>query len=271
MDFAHKTIIITGASRGIGRALAIKLAQEQANLVLAARNKSDLIKTVTECQKIGAEAIAVATDITQQLACQKLIDASLEAFGKIDCLINNAGITMQSRFDAIADLSLFSKIMEVNYLGSVYCTHYALPSLKESGGLVVAISSLTGKTGVPTRTGYAASKHAMQGFFDSLRIELSNTGVDVLVVSPGFVATDIRRLAAGTPAKTTNSTDIKNERQKIMSPEQCAALIIKAMKNRQRELVMTFRGKLGLWLKLLAPNLVDAIALKAISSQKSNS
>ena len=269
MDFAHKTVIITGASRGIGRALAIKLAQQKANLVLAARDESNLTVTATKCREIGGEAIVVAINITEPQACQKLINASIEAFGKIDCLVNNAGITMQSKFDEIEDINLFSKIMEVNYLGSVYCTHYALPYLKESGGLLVAISSLTGKTGVPTRTGYAASKHAMQGFFDSLRIELSNTEVDVLVVSPGFVATDIRRRTAGVPAKTTN-TDLNNERQKIMSPEQCADLIIKAMKSRKRELVMTFKGKLGLWLKLLAPNLVDAIAQKAISSQKSD-
>ena len=268
MDFAHKTVIITGASRGIGRVLAIKLAQQKANLVLAARDESNLTVTARKCQEMAGEAIVVATDITKPAACQKLINASIEAFGKIDCLVNNAGITMQSRFDEIEDINLFSNIMEVNYLGSVYCTHYALPYLKESGGLLVAISSLTGKTGVPTRTGYAASKHAVQGFFDSLRIELKNTGVDVLVVSPGFVATDIRSLTADTP-KTTN-TNLNNERQKIMSPEKCADLIIKAMKNRKRELVMTFKGKLGLWLKLLAPNLVDAIAQKAISSQKSD-
>ena len=127
--------------------------------------------------------------------------------------------------------------------------------------------SLTGKTGVPTRSGYAASKHAMQGFFDSLRIELQGTGVDVLVVSPGFVATDIRQHVLGAQGTPVDAS-LKNEKQQAMSTEVCADLIIKAMEKRQRELVMTLKGKLGLWLKLLAPKLVDAIASRAVRTQK---
>ena len=267
MEFIKKTVIITGASRGIGQALALKLAQEKANLVLAARNEPDLLITANKCLEIGGKAIIVPTNITKPEACQKLIKASLTAFGAIDYLVNNAGISMWTRFDAVEDLTLFDQIMQVNYLGSVYCTHYALPHLKSSGGLVVAISSLTGKTGVPTRSAYAASKHALQGFFDSLRIELKDTGVDVLVVSPGFVATDIRQQVIGGKGKTI-SASLSNEQRKSMSTEKCADLIIKAMKQRKRELVMTFKGKVGLWLKLLAPNLVDAIAANAVSSQK---
>ncbi|MCC0177668.1 SDR family oxidoreductase [Waterburya agarophytonicola K14] len=268
MKFANKTIIITGASRGIGRALAIKLAQEKANLVLAARNEADLNITAQKCLKAGGKPIVVPTDIIDPQACQKLIKASLTAFGAIDCLVNNAGMSMWTRFDEIEDLTLFNKIMQVNYLGAVYCTHYALPHLKKSAGLLVAISSLTGKTGVPTRSGYAASKHALQGFCDSLRIELQDAGVDVLVVSPGFVATEIRQNNViggdGKPISTT----LNNEQKTAMSVELCADLILKAMQQRKRELVMTLKGKLGLWLKLFAPKLVDAIATKAVSSQK---
>ncbi len=267
MNFTNKTIIITGASSGIGEALAIKLAKEKANLVLAARNKSNLDVVAQKCTEIGSKVITVPTDVTNPTACQKLIKEAVTAFGAIDCLINNAGMTMWTRFDRVEDLTLFDRIMQVNYLGSVYCTHYALPYLKKSGGLLVAVSSLTGKTGVPTRSGYAASKHALQGFFDSLRIELKDTGVDVLVVSPGFVATDIRQHVIGSAGNPIEAT-LSNEQQNVMSTEKCANLIIRAMKQRKRELIMTLKGKLGLWLKLLAPNLVDAIAANAIKSQQ---
>ncbi|MBE9043189.1 SDR family oxidoreductase [Pleurocapsales cyanobacterium LEGE 10410] len=269
MSFADQTIIITGASSGIGKVLAIKLAQQRANLVLAARSQSALEKTASECIKAGGKAVVVPTDVTNQKACQKLIAESVTAFGEISCLINNAGIGMWARFDEMEDLSIFEEIMRVNYLGSVYCSHYALPYLKQSRGLLVAISSLTGKTGVPTRSGYAASKHAMQGFFDSLRIELKGTGVDVLIVSPGFVATDIRQHILGAAGKFVKAT-LPDEQEKAMSPEVCADLIVKAMTKRQRELVMTLKGKLGLWLKLLMPNLVDRLAARAVSSQKIN-
>ncbi|WP_036476988.1 SDR family oxidoreductase [Myxosarcina sp. GI1] len=265
LDFKNKTIIITGASRGIGKVLAVKLARRGANLVLAARDREALETTASECIKVGAKAIVVFTDVTSKEGCEKLIADSVAAFGTIACLINNAGISMWARFEEIQDLSMFEKLMQVNYLGAVYCTYYALPYLKESRGLLVAVSSLTGKTGVPTRSGYAASKHALQGFFDSLRIELKDTGVDVLVVSPGFVATDIRDRIIGSKGKPVRAT--LNKERHSMSPELCADLIIEAMSQRRRELVMTFKAKLGLWLKLLAPNLVDKIAARAVSSQ----
>ena len=267
MNFTNKTIIITGASAGIGKVLAIKLAQQGANLVLAARNQASLEITAHECVKGGGQAIVVPTDVTNPEACQKLIEDSLAAFGAIDCLVNNAGISMWARFDQIKDLSMFEKIMKVNYFGAVYCTYYALPHLKNSRGLLVAISSLAGKTGIPTRSGYAASKHALQGFLDSLRVELRGTGVDVLVVSPGLVATDIRQHVLGAEGKPIQA-NLSNEQQQAMSPEVCADLIQLAMCKRKRELVMTLKGKLGLWLKLLAPNLVDSIAARAVSSQK---
>jgi len=267
MTFTNQTIIITGASSGIGKALALKLSTQNAKLVLAARNKSALEITAQECIDAGGKAIIVPTDVADPDACKNLIAKSLSAFGEISCLINNAGIGMWAKFEQIEDISIFEQIMQVNYLGSVYCTHYALPYLKKSKGLLVGISSLTGKTGVPTRSGYAASKHALQGFFDSLRIELTNTGVNVLVVSPGFVATDIRQHTFGARGKVIN-THLHNENQKAMSLEVCTDLIMRAMIKRQRELVMTWEGKLGLWLKLLFPGLVDRIADRAVSSQK---
>jgi len=185
MDLAKKTVIITGASMGIGAGLAEALARRGANLVLAARSVDELAALAARCKAAGARAIAVPTDVADPNACERMVQAAAAEFGGVDVLVNNAGITMLGRFDEVTDLGLFERLMRVNYLGSVYCTHFALPLLKQSKGLLVAVTSLTGKTGVPTRTGYAASKHAMHGFFDSLRIELRGSGVDVLVVAPG--------------------------------------------------------------------------------------
>ncbi|MBD1835233.1 SDR family oxidoreductase [Cyanobacteria bacterium FACHB-472] len=268
MSFANKTIILTGASAGIGQALALSLAQQGANLVLAARNQAALKETVAACTNqpgvaIGAgtapRAIALTTDVTQPEACQQLIEKALTAFGQIDILINNAGISMLTRFDEITDLSIFEQVMQVNYLGAVYCTHYALPYLKASRGLLVAISSLCGKTAVPTRTGYVASKHAMQGFFDTLRIELRGTGVDVLVISPGFVATDIRQRALGANGQPLGQSP-RDESKGNMLVDECVRQIIWAMEQRKREHLMTLKGKVIPWAKLIAPGFVDRIA-----------
>ncbi len=262
MSFAGKTIIITGASTGIGKALAIALSDQGANLVLAARNQSALAETVIACEGNGGKAIAIPTDVAQPEACQTLIDQAIQTFGQIDVLVNNAGIGMISRFEDVTDLSIFDRVMRVNYLGAVYCTHYALPHLKASRGLLVAISSLSGKTGVPTRSGYVASKHAMQGFFDTLRIELQGTGVDVLVVSPGFVATDIRqRVLAGDGQPLGKSP--RDESKGTMPVDECVRLIVAAMAKRKREEIMTLKGKVGGWVKLIAPGLVDRMATKA--------
>lgn len=266
--FTDKTFVITGASAGIGQALAMQLAQRGANLVLAARNQVALQTAVDACIQAGGKAICLPTDVTNSEACRNLIESAVNTFGAIAGLVNNAGISMYSRFDQVTDLSMFEQIMQVNYLGAVYCTHYALPYLKESQGLLVAISSLCGKTGIPTRSGYVASKHAMQGFFDTLRIELRGTGVDVLVVSPGFVATDIRQHVLGADGNLSDAS-LSNEQQQAMSVEECVNQIVQAMQQRRRELVMTPKGRFGLWLKLIAPELVDRIAASAVQSQKS--
>lgn len=262
--FRDNVVIITGASAGIGRELAMQLAKEGANLVLAARDITRLNTLADECTAIGGKAIAVKTDVAIESDCKNLIDNAINVYGRIDTLINNAGITMWAMFDEIEDMEMIERIMKVNYLGSVYSTHYALPYLKETGGRLVAVSSLTGKTGVPTRTGYAASKHAMAGFFDSLRIELTDTGVSVTMIYPGFVATEVRERALGKNGKPLRQSHIKEG--DVMAADECARLIINTMEHRKRELVMTARGKIGLWIKLIAPNLVDKIALKSIAT-----
>jgi short-subunit dehydrogenase len=257
-----KRIILTGASEGIGRALALELAARGARVALAARDRDRLETLAQECRGRGAEALAVPTDVTNQQDLEWLVSESLKTFGGIDAVVHNAGITMWSRFDAMADISIFERIMEVNYHAPVRLTALALPHLKASRGLIVAIASLAGLTGVPERSGYAASKHAMVGFFDSLRIELAGTGVDVSVVAPDFVVSEIHKRAIGPDGEPLGASPMMQSR--IMTAEECARRIARAMEKRQRQLLMSTRGKLGRWLKLLAPSLTDRIAARAI-------
>jgi short-subunit dehydrogenase len=261
-DLEDKVVIITGASSGIGRELAHQLADRDAWLVLAARREDRLESVKVECLQRGGRAIVVPTDVCEPYQCARLVQRTLEAFGRIDVLVNDAGITMWATFDEVSDLAIFDQIMRTNYLGSVYCTYYALPSLKQFHGQIVGISSLTGKTGVPTRSGYAASKHAMAGFFDSLRIEMAPYGVSVSMIYPGFVASEVRAQALGPDGKSLVTSPVKEGQ--VMTAQTCARLILEVMQNRKRELVMTLRGKLGQWLKLIAPALVDRIASQAI-------
>jgi short-subunit dehydrogenase len=254
--------IITGASSGIGKAIALQLAEQKACLVLAARDAARLEEVAALCRSLGAQAVPVQTDVSDKHQCEALIERAIDEFGRIDTLINNAGSTMWARFDEVTDPSLLEPIMQVNYFGSVYCTWFALPYLKQSKGRIVGISSLAGRAGVPTRSGYAASKHAMAGFFDSLRIELADSGVSVTMVYPGFVTSEVRSRAIGPDGKPLGASPVQEG--KVMSAETCARLTLRAAAARKREVVMTFRGKLGIVLKLLAPSLLDRIAKKAI-------
>jgi short-subunit dehydrogenase len=247
-----RVVVITGASEGIGRGLAIALAKEGAHVVIAARKREALEEVAAAC----GEAMVVPTDVGDEAACRRLIDATVEKLGGIDVLVNNAGIAMNVRFDELTTLDMFERIMRVNYLGSVYCTYHALPHLKARKGLIVGVSSLQGKTGFPLSTGYAASKHAMQGFFDSLRIELEGSGVDVTLVSPGPVDTGIHARKIGGDGRIIDAGGDYGRRS--MSLERCVELIVDAIRDRRRELIMTAGGKLAVWLKPFAPRFVDS-------------
>jgi short-subunit dehydrogenase len=259
-----KTLVITGASTGIGEALARACAARGDRVVLAARNRAQLERVAGACERAGGQALAVPTDVTDPDQCRALVDRAVERFGGIDVLVNNAGISMWARFDEVTDLTMFERLMRVNYLGAVYCTYYALPHVKRARGLLVAVSSLTGKTGVPTRTGYAASKHAMQGFFDSLRIELLGTGVDVLVASPGFVRTGIRERVLGPDGKPRGASPRDEGGRATMSLEQCTRILVRAIDRRRRDVVMPGAARAGMWVKLVAPSVVDRMALRAV-------
>src|SRR5689334_1360106 len=261
-----RRIILTGASEGIGRALALALAARKARIVLAARDASRLESLARECRAAGGEAHAVPTDVANAHDCEWLIAESVRALGGIDVLINNAGITMWSRFDALKDLEVFERLLEVNYLAPVRLTSLALPHLKQSKGLMVAVASLAGLTGVPERTAYAGSKHALIGFCDSLRIELAGSGVDVCVVAPDFVVTETHKRAMGPDGEPLGESPMQQSR--IMTAADCAARIMRGMQKRERLVLMTARGRLGRWLKLIAPALIDRIAARAIRDRK---
>lgn len=257
-----RRIILTGASEGIGRALALELAAHGARIALAARDRERLESLAQECRGRGGEALAVPTDITNQQDLEWLVTETAKSFGGIDVVVHNAGITMWSRFDALKDLDIFERLIEVNYLAPVRLTALTLPHLRESRGLIVAVASLSGLTGVPERSGYAASKHAMIGFFDSLRIELSGTGVDVSVIAPDFVVSEIHKRAIGPDGEPLGASPMMQS--KIMTADECAHRIVVAMQKRQRLLLMSARGRLGRWLKLIAPSVIDKMAAKAI-------
>jgi NAD(P)-dependent dehydrogenase (short-subunit alcohol dehydrogenase family) len=266
--FRENVVVLTGASAGIGAGMARQLARGGAWLALAARDPAALEAVAAECRALGGRALAVPTDVGDEAQCRALVDAAVAEYGRIDTLVNNAGIGMWARFDEMTDLSVFERLMRVNYLGSVYCTWFALPHLKRARGRIVGISSLTGKTGVPTRSGYAASKHAMAGFFDSLRIELADEGVTVTMIYPGFVQTEIRERAFGADGKPLGAGNSPVREAEVMSAEECARRSLDAAAKRRREVVMTARAKVGMWLKLVSPAAVDRIARRAVEHGK---
>ncbi len=265
-EIAEKVIIITGASEGIGRALALELASQQTIVVLAARNEQRLEELKKQVESRGGRATVIPTDVVDKNQCKRLIDQTIEQYTRIDVLVNNAGRSMWTGFEEIADLSLVEELIQLNYLGSVYCTYYALPWLKKSKGSIVPVASVAGFTGVPQRTAYSASKHAMVGFFDSLRIELEGTGVTITTVAPDYVLSELHRRACNKDGNALGKSPLQES--KIMTAEACAKLIVKAMVKRDRLVLTSARSRIGRWLKLFAPGMVDNIASKAIRERK---
>jgi short-subunit dehydrogenase len=264
--YAGKVVVVTGASQGIGKALCLELATQRPRLVLAARDVAALEAVAADCRARGAETLVVSTDVGEEASCRALVERAVERFSGVDVLVNNAGMGMLARFEDVTDLSLYERLMRVNYLGSVYPTFYSLPHLRRSRGQIVAVSSLAGLNGVPMRTAYAATKHAQMGFFDSLRVELRGTGVSVTVIAPYFVQSEIRTRSPGPDGRTVEASSVKEA--EIMSARECASLTVRAMERRQRMLVMSFKGKIGRWAKLVAPGLVDRMAAESVRRGK---
>jgi short-subunit dehydrogenase len=264
--FANRVMVITGASSGIGRELARQLATQGARLVLAARDQARLTEVSEECRQLGAETLVVPTDVTSQDACRELVAKTVEKFGALDVLVNNAGSAMWSRFDELHDLAIIERLMRVNYLGGVYCTHAALPHLKKSRGLIVAMASISGLLGVPLLTGYSASKHAVFGFFESLRIELAASGVGVTILAPDFVQSEVLARAIGPDGRALETSPL--DQRSLLSTDKCVRKIIRGMERRKRLVLTSERSAWGRWGKLLAPWLIDRIAAKSVNSPR---
>jgi short-subunit dehydrogenase len=262
-----KTIVITGASDGIGAEIARQLARAHgaaAGLVLAARNAGKLETVAAECRALGSEALVVPTNVSEEPQCRALIEQAVARFGRIDVLVNNAGVSAHAIFADVKpqDLHWYETLMKVNLWGAVWCTHAALTHLKASKGSIVAVSSLAGLVGVPGRTAYSATKFAVTGFFEALRAELKSAGVSVTTAYPGVVATATRHRGFNAKGEPAGVSGLKED--DAMSVEECAGLIVAGMNGREREVVMTARGKLGRFMKLVAPGLIENMALAAL-------
>ncbi|GAA4461750.1 SDR family oxidoreductase [Nemorincola caseinilytica] len=253
--YNNKIVIITGASSGIGKALAEAALAGGAKVAVCARNSAKLREMLPASDSL----LCFQADVSREADCTAFITAVTEKWGGADVLINNAGISMRALFDE-ADPSVIRELMDVNFWGTVYCTKAALPHIMRSKGVVVGVSSIAGYRGLPARTGYSASKFAMQGFLEALRTELLHTGTHIMWVSPGFTASNIRNVARTADGSAQAETPL--DEKKLMSAEECARIILDAIEKRKRSVIMTSQGKLTVWLNKLLPSLADKLVYK---------
>lgn len=254
----NKVVIITGASSGIGKALVYEFAKRGAKIVMGARNTNELKKIEDDLKSRGTDIISVQTDVTNESDCKALAEKAYTHFGRIDVLVNNAGISMRALFEDL-ELDVIRRLMDVNFWGTVYCTKYTLPYLLETKGSLVGIISVAGFLGLPGRTGYSASKFAVRGFLNTLRVENLKKGLHVLVAAPGFTASNIRKTAL--VADGSQQGDSPRAENKMMSAERCAEIIVNGVVRRKREIIMTWvEGKISVFLSKWFPSLLDKLA-----------
>lgn len=260
-----KVVIITGASSGIGKALAYEFGNNGAKVVLAARNLSKLQEIVTNLNELGIQSICVQTDVTIEDDCKRLIEKTIEKFGWIDVLINNAGISMRAIFIDL-QLHVMRRLMDTNYWGTVYCTKFAMPFLLKSRGSLVGVISIGGYVGMPGRSAYTASKFAVRGFLDTVRVENLKTGLHVLVVAPGFTASNIRRAALLADGSLQGETP--RDENHMMSAETVANHVYKAVVRRKSQLILTFlEGKFTVFLGKFIPRFLDKLIYNTFAKE----
>jgi short-subunit dehydrogenase len=260
-----KIVIITGASSGIGKACAIAFSDAGTNIVLAARDGDKLKEIETQLKEKGRGVLTVITDVTKEEDCKRLIESTVSHFGKIDVVICNAGISMRALF-ADVDLKVLKQLMDVNFWGTVYCSKYALPYLISSKGSLVGVSSIAGKKGLPGRTGYSASKFAMEGFLETVRTENIPNGLHVLVACPGYTTSNIRNTALSKDGKQQGESP--RDEDKMMTAEEVANRILIAVKKRKRDLILTTTGRLMVFLNKFIPSILDKMVYKHIAKEK---
>jgi dehydrogenase/reductase SDR family member 7B len=263
-----KVVIITGGSSGIGKAMAFVFGLEGAKIVISARHQPALEEVGKELSELGIDNLTVVSDVSIESDCRNLIEVAVNKFHKIDILINNAGISMRSLFEDLEDFEVIKKLMDVNFYGTVYATKFALPYIKASSGTIVGISSIAGYRGLPVRTGYSASKFAVNGFLEALRTELLKTDVHILTACPGFTASNIRFSALDGTGHETGET-VRDE-EKMMTSEEVAYEILRAVKKRKRQLILTSKGRWTVFLNKWMPGMTDKIIYKSLSKEKNS-
>lgn len=251
-EFKEKVVLITGASSGIGKALATAFLARGARVAVCGRKLEAL--EAAFINERTTDLLLVQADVSKEEDCRNFVQQAGEKWGRVDVLINNAGVSMRALFEH-TELRVIRELMDINFWGAVQCTHFALPYIRKHKGIIVGVSSIAGYRGLPGRTGYSASKFALQGFLESLRTELLRTGAHVMWVSPGFTASNIRNVARSQDGSAQGETPL--DEGKLMSAETCAEHIINAMQHRKRTLVMTGQGKLTVWLNKLFPSFTD--------------
>ncbi len=255
LTLKDRVVVVTGGSSGIGKALVAAALEHGAKVAVCARNLEKLAGLFIPSENL----FCFKADVSVEEDCSSFIAATTQRWGGIDILINNAGISMRALFEDV-DLSVIKELMNVNFWGTVYCTKYALPAVLQRRGVIVGVSSIAGYRGLPGRTGYSASKFAMQGFLEALRTELLYSGAHVMWVAPGFTASNIRNVARSSDGSAQAETPL--DEKKLMTAEECAHIIIKGIENRKRTIVMTTQGKLAVWVNKLLPALADKLVYK---------
>jgi dehydrogenase/reductase SDR family member 7B len=260
-----KVVLITGGTSGIGKACAFVFGKAGARVAVSGRNQQNLNETTQELAAAGIQALGVRADVSIEADCQRMVQETVNKFGKLDILINNAGISMRALFMDV-DLDVLRKVMDINFWGTVYSTKFALPYIQAAKGSVIGISSIAGYRGLPARTGYSASKFAMHGFLETLRTELLHKGVHVLIACPGFTASNIRNTALA--ANGQQQGESPRDEGNMMSAEEVAVRILKATQERKRDLVMTFQGKLTVFLNKWLPGFTDKLVYNHMAKEK---
>lgn len=259
-----KVVIITGGSSGIGRALAEEFGKKGSRILITGRDNDSLDATVADLQKQGIEIRGFRADVSIEEDNKKMSEEAIKQYGRIDILINNAGISMRALFGEVS-LGVVRKVMDINFFGAVYATHFCLPEIIRNNGSVIGISSIAGFRGLPGRTGYSASKFALNGFLEVLRTELLKSKVHVMTACPGFTASNIRARSLtrdGSPQKESP----RNE-QAMMTAEECARHIYSATLKRKRTLILTGQGKFIVWLNKWFPGLADKLVYNAMAKE----